>query len=184
VDDESAYGDSEKQGVEHLIIDGALCTLSAIPRGWSDMVLFSAMVLISRLDDSKTKVDRVLFDTGALSANYVSRQCYENLKNKIETRDIFQQKTRVRMADSVTVQETDTTMRLSLEFDDTAGSTVCYTRRFVVLDMEHNDIIIGLHAIVGDLWPFFVISVEQRHAARPFGRDDYVCSHVDELIEP
>jgi hypothetical protein len=49
VDDESAYGDSEKQ-VEHLIIDGALCTLSAIPRGWSDMVLFSAMVL-SRLDD-------------------------------------------------------------------------------------------------------------------------------------
>jgi hypothetical protein len=62
VDDESAYCDSDRQEVEHLIIDGALCTLSAIPRGWSDMVLFSAMVL-SRLDDSKTKVDRVLFDT-------------------------------------------------------------------------------------------------------------------------
>jgi hypothetical protein len=49
-------GDSEHQQgvVEHLIIDGALCTLSAIPRGWSDIVLFIAMV-ISRLDDSKEK---------------------------------------------------------------------------------------------------------------------------------
>jgi hypothetical protein len=102
VDDESAFGDSDEQDVENLIIEGALCTLSAIPRGWSDMVLFSAMVL-SRLDDSKTKVDRVLFDTGALSANYVSRRCYEKLKSKIEERDIFQQKTRVRMADTVTV---------------------------------------------------------------------------------
>jgi hypothetical protein len=46
VDDESAYGDSDKQEVEHLIIDGALCTLSAIPRGWSDMVLFSAMKVV------------------------------------------------------------------------------------------------------------------------------------------
>jgi hypothetical protein len=50
--------------------------------------------------------------------------------------------------------------------------------------MEHNDIIIGLPAIVGDLWQFFVVSVEQRHAARPFGRDDYLCNHVDVLIEP
>jgi hypothetical protein len=84
----------------------------------------------------------------------------------------------------VTVQETDTTVRLSLEFDDTLGNTVCYTGRFVVLDMEHNDIIMGWPAIVGNLWQFFVASVEQRHAARPFGRDDYVCNHVDGLIEP
>jgi hypothetical protein len=35
------------------------------------MVLFDATVL-SRLDDTRKKVDRVLFDTGALSANYTA----------------------------------------------------------------------------------------------------------------
>jgi hypothetical protein len=54
------------------------------------MVLFDAMVL-SRLDDTKEKVDRVLFDTGALSANYVSRRCFERFKSKIEDKDISRQ---------------------------------------------------------------------------------------------
>jgi hypothetical protein len=43
---------------------------------------------------------------------------------------------------------------------------------------------LGISTIVGDLCLFFVVSVEQRHAARPFGRDDYVCNHVDGRIEP
>jgi hypothetical protein len=61
---------------------------------------------------------------------------------------------------------------------------VSYTGKFVVLDMQHNDIIMGLPAIVGDLWHFFVSSIEHRHSARAFGHGNYVCAHVDELIEP
>ena len=42
----------------------------------------------------------------------------------------------------------------------------------------------GLPAIVGDLWHFFVSSIEHRHSTRAFGHNSYACAHMDELIEP
>jgi hypothetical protein len=170
--------------LEQLIIDGALCTLSSIPRGWSDMVLFDAKLQCRLEGEQEETVARVLFDTGALSANYVSKRWFDEVKSKIDEIDIFRQKTRVRMADSVTVQDPDTAVRLTLVLTGSAGDPVYYTGKFVVLDMQHNDIIMGLPAIVGDLWHFFVTSIEHRHSTRAFGHGDYVCAYVDELIEP
>jgi hypothetical protein len=104
-----------------------------------------------------------LFDTGALSANYVSKRWFDEVRSKIDEIDIFEQKTRVRMADSVTVQDKDTTVRLTLVLTGSDGDPVYYTGKFVVLDMQHNDIIMGLPAIVGDLWHFFVTSIGHVH---------------------
>jgi hypothetical protein len=70
------------------------------------------------------------------------------------------------MADSVTVQDNiDTAVRLTLVLNGTDGDPVYYTGKFVVLDMEHNDIIMGLPAIVGDLWHFFVARMEHRQSS-------------------
>ena len=40
------------------------------------------------------------------------------------------------------------------------GSWLTYTETFVILDMKENEVIIGLPAILRDLWDFFVSSVE------------------------
>jgi hypothetical protein len=44
--------------------------------------------------------------------------------------------------------------------------------------------IIGFPAIIGDLWGFFVSSVEYRHSHMHSGYNDYVCANVDDLLEP
>jgi hypothetical protein len=68
------------------------------------MVLFDAKMQCRLEGEQEETVARVLFDTGALSANYVSKRWFDEVKSKIDEIDIFRQKTRVRMADSVTRQ--------------------------------------------------------------------------------
>ena len=112
------------------------------------MVLFDAR-LQSRLEyEQEQTVARVLFDTGALSANYVSKRWFNEVKSKIDDINIFRQRTRVRMADSVTVQDTDTAVRMTLVLSDKDGNPVNYTGNFVVLDMEHNDVIVWAYLLL------------------------------------
>ena len=89
---------------------------------------------------------------------------------------IFKKTTRVGLADDKTVVTSDTAVELSLRLYGESDSIV-YTGEFIVLDMEGNDIIIGLPAILGDLCEFFKTNVDARKALD--NPSDYLDQQVD-----
>ena len=106
----------------------------------------------------------VLFDTGALCANYISEKKYEELREKeiIEEEDIILQKTCIGLADNATKVYSEKMLELSIQFQGVDGGWTSYDGIFVVLDMKENEVIIGLPAIVGELWGFFIRNVRAR----------------------
>ena len=145
----------------HALVEAALYTVKQRPRQCSDAAFFVSYVKgTSRLD--KSEVVSTLFDTGALCANYISRDKFEELREYIHERDIHKRLSRVGMADDVTTQISDTVVTLTLEIEGEENQLVQYTGDFVVLDMKRNEIIVGLPAIVSSLWKFFVDVVGAR----------------------
>ena len=109
-------------------------------------------------------VANVLFDTGALCANYISQFKFEELreKNYILQDDIIWRKTCIGLADNATKVYSDKMLELPIQFQQVDGSWFTYTGLFVVLDMKENEVIIGLPAILKELWTFFVNTVEAK----------------------
>ena len=98
----------------HALVEAALYTVKQRPRQCSDAAFFVSYVKgTSRLD--KSEVVSTLFDTGALCANYISRDKFEDLREYIHERDIHKRLSRVGMADDVTTQISDTVVTLTLE---------------------------------------------------------------------
>ena len=56
----------------------------------------------------------------------------------------------------------DKMLELSIQFQQVDGSWFTYTGLFVVLDMKENEVIIGLPAILKELWTLFVSTVEAK----------------------
>ena len=106
---------------------------------------------------------KVLCDTGALSANYVARDLVDRLRTKLEPSRFYKVKHRVVLADSRTVKDLDEGVRLNLVFTDPKSHTYQYTGEFIVIDMSSNDIILGLPALTGKLYPFMCAVMEQAH---------------------
>ena len=104
----------------------------------------------------------VLFDTGALCSNYISIRKFRDIEKHMHTKDIIHKRTKVGLADNKTVAWSDIMVRLTLKFEDRSLSAVSckYSGEFIVLDMKDNEIIIGLPAILGDLWDFFCYSLK------------------------
>jgi len=97
---------------------------------------------------------KVLCDTGALSANYIAASLIKRLKSKINNERFFNTKCKVTLADNRTVKSIDKGVKLKLVLKDSNANRFVYTGDFFILDMEKNDIIVGLPALTGKLYPF------------------------------
>ena len=117
------------------------------------------------LDDKMDlhEVVTVLCDTGALSANYVAKDLIDLLKSKIKREDFFKTKCKVTLADNRTIKDIGTGVKLKLVLRDKKSHTYTYTGDFFVLDMKSNDIIIGLPALTGKLYPFMNALLKEAH---------------------
>ena len=106
----------------------------------------------------------VLFDTGALCANYISEFKFRELRenNFIHDDDIIWKKTCIGLADNATKVYSEKMVELTIQFHQVDGSIFKYRGVFVVLDMKENEAIIGLPAILGELWDFFIKSVKAK----------------------
>ena len=104
---------------------------------------------------------KVLCDTGALSANYVAADLIKRLKSKLDNKQFFETKCRVTLADSKTVRNISTGVKLKLILKDHKAHKYVYTGDFFVLDMKSNDIIVGLPALTGRLYPFMQALLEK-----------------------
>jgi hypothetical protein len=100
-------------------------------------------------------VSACLWTRGALCANYVSINIYEEIKHNLEVGDIEQVKTRIGLADNATILQLDKTIRLNLLIHSRDGSRQPFSGKFIVIPMRDNELIIGLPAIISTLWPFF-----------------------------
>ena len=82
-------------------------------------------------------VVNVLFDTGALGANYISDNKYYEMreKNLLSDNDIIRQRTCVGLADNSTRMFSDIMIEFPILLSDTAGGWHTYDGIFVVLDL-------------------------------------------------
>ena len=107
--------------------------------------------------DSKLHLDqlvKILCDTGALSANYVAADLIKRLESKLNNKRFFTTKCRVTLADSRTTQNINRGVKLKLLLKDKEANKYDYTGDFFIIDMKKNDVIIGLPALTGKLYPF------------------------------
>ncbi len=114
-------------------------------------------------DDTQLKAPfNVLFDTGALCANYISSNIYDKIKYIMNPVDITYKKTRIGLADNKTTILSESQIRLNLNIFDEDGSQVKYEGIFIVIPMKENEIIMGLPSIIKKpLWEFFTASIER-----------------------
>ena len=112
----------------------------------------------------------ILCDTGALSANYVAKDLIRKIRRRISDDSFFETKQRVVLADSRTVQNITEGVKLNLVLKDRKAHTYKYSGEFFVLDMKNNDIILGLPALTGKLYPFMDKVLEEAH-------EDYIESN-------
>ena len=118
---------------------------------------------IMNMIENEIPVASVLFDTGALCANYISSSLFRELQPRIPERNIVKEKTTVGLADNKTVINSDTRVQLELDIvGDDERQVKRYTGWFIVIDMVENEMIIGLPAIISELWDFFKKSIETR----------------------
>ena len=146
----------------NVLVDQLVYHVLQKSRDYSWMVHFDSRVVIdSRLDQESEIVVSVLFDSGALGANYISKEKFEEIREYIPEKDVLEKPTRVGLAGHTSV-DCNFVVRLGMEFQSFDGSWELYHGEFVVLDMKQNQVIIGLPAIVGKLWQFFTSNVEMR----------------------
>jgi len=99
-------------------------------------------------------IPKVLFDTGALHANYISQQFVEQHRQLLET-CIQPKRARVKMADSKTTVVIDEIVTLGLIFTDNTGNKYNIREQFCVMPIGSNDMIIGLPTILFKLLGLF-----------------------------
>ena len=127
-------------------------------------------------------VVKVLFDTGALCANYVSKHLINDIRTRLHDHDITYQRTKIALADDSKKITSNEKVRLNLVIQGRSGSFQSYSGDFVSIDMQANDIIIGLPAILDELWDFFSADIELTRRL-PISMSQ-VDSSIIQLLEP
>lgn len=108
---------------------------------------------------------KILCDTGALSANYIAKDLLRKIEPKLGSFSKFKAKCRVTLADSRTVKDITEGVKLRLVLKDQDAKKYAYSGDFFVLDMKNNDVILGLPALTGKLYPFMMKLMEQAHGS-------------------
>ena len=98
-------------------------------------------------------VEKVLFDTGALQASYVSRSFVEKFRKYIR---LIPASGIICMADNKTKVKVENLADLDVEFEHDDGNIFRATIQFVVFDTEGHDMIIGLPHILKHFLIMFV----------------------------
>ena len=128
----------------------------------------SAAHTVGRVElDSKMRIGefvKVLCDTGALAANYIAADLVERIESKLNNKRFFDTKCRVTLADSRTTQDINRGVVLKLGLRDSEANKFEYTGEFFILDMKKNDIILGLPALTGKLFPFMQALLSKANA--------------------
>jgi hypothetical protein len=117
--------------------------------------------------DSRMHLDelvKVLCDTGALSANYVAADLVKRLESKLNNKRFFRTKCKVTLADNRTTQNINRGVKLKLVLKDSKANKYAYTGDFFIIDMKKNDVIIGLPALTGKLYPFLQALLEKANS--------------------
>jgi hypothetical protein len=127
----------------------------------------SAAHTVGRVElDSKMNLGefvKVLCDTGALSANYVAADLVKRLESKLSNKRFFNTKCKVTLADSRTIKNITRGVKLKLVLKDPLANKYEYTGDFFILDMKKNDIILGLPALTGKLFPLMQELLNRAH---------------------
>ena len=106
---------------------------------------------------------KVLFDTGALCANYMSNDLFLDIKNRLHKNQYRQQKSNVALADDSKVITSSHVVTLPLTVvDDNQNTNSMNNGLYVVINMKDNDIIVGLPAIMTSFWKFFKKAIDHQ----------------------
>ena len=91
--------------------------------------------------------DKVLFDTGALHTNYISKEFVDRHLSSLR-KHMFRKSSTTTLADKKTKVPMEYVIFLPVSIETKSSGTISATLPFWVFDMEGNDIIIGLPAIL------------------------------------
>ena len=115
-------------------------------------------IVFSHRPDITIPFQTALFDSGALSANYISPSFLE--KHRQHLQPLIEPFTSsVRLGDARTVLDITSAITLTLSFYDSSSNAHLVTAQFQVLETG-NDMIIGLPTITGTLLPFFTSIIQ------------------------
>jgi hypothetical protein len=87
----------------------------------------------------------------------------DKLRKRLKSDAFFDTKCKVTLADSRTDIDITKGVKLNLVFRDKLSHKHEYTGEFLVIDMENQDIILGLPALTGKLYPFFDLLMKNAH---------------------
>jgi hypothetical protein len=102
-------------------------------------------------------VENILHDTESISTNYINLHLVDTYRKELENK-IRKKTQRVRLAEKDNTVETTEEITMTICFtDETDKKRVFkYTGNFIVLDIDGNGAIIGVPAILGELFDFFI----------------------------
>lgn len=122
------------------------------------------------------RVERALMDTGSLSANYVSEGWLRRFESKFSPQLVrLRERNTVFLAGKASKLESTEVVHLVLKMgahNTDNDAKHIYEGKFIVIDMDRNDIIIGLPAILGPLFDLFIETMKS-------ARHDYVSTTMD-----
>lgn len=128
-------------------------------------------------------VEKILLDTGSLHSNFISKDLFESFAIHVGEDQIERKKMVIGFADKTSRMECDTSVNLILRFmQEEKNKTILYEGSFIVADMGNNDIIIGLPAIMGELWGYFFDILKERRSPDS-NKSDLNYLNIAELIE-
>jgi hypothetical protein len=136
------------------------------------------------LEDGVEVRVKILLDTGAISANYVSANVLSKIRHSVS---IKKKKGGARLADAKTVLDSSESALLNLKiFGD--DSTETFSGYFDSIDIADGNIIIGLPSILGCLWSFSKTLWQNRIDMESMSEQNE-CAYnqlagVDELLRP
>ena len=114
------------------------------------------------VDEEHYQINKSLFDTGALSANYIS-QSYVEKYIAVFSPLILAHDSQVHLGDSTTTVNISHIITLDVNFRDTSDITHRGLLNFSIMPMTHLDMIIGIHSI---LFSFYDLFIDMLRSAR------------------
>ena len=91
---------------------------------------------------------KILFDTGALSANNISTFLVNDIKSWLPMDQIITQKNSISLADDSKIIESSELVILDIEVLSDIGENIVIREQFISINMQDNDIILGLPTIL------------------------------------
>ena len=108
------------------------------------------------VENEDSELVEILLDTGALGHNYVKEELFRKIEKDILPGEIEQRTASISLASEDNIVKSQLCVRMRLEIRDSIGNYHPYSGKFLVLPKLGVDVIVGLPAILEDLWDVFV----------------------------